>query len=367
MNFTDIQARLTAIRALGISQLDQRQPLLVELLVDIVNHETSNGDDTCSDYGLNHQDYWMTLNALAKDAGFTMLGNGHFSAAYSHDMLPERIIKVGFKKEDSGAAYVAFCRMHQGKSGIPNIHAVARHAGCYTVVMDKLEPCDRNDEWHDECADIARNFVHGGCGYDAEDYGESVQGLIETCQSIYTFFKGIASFDMHSGNIMFGKDGTPYITDPVSFSHDREREEGFALDPEELLVEIEAALQDKLIERCRYRKAKCDPQGTFRQNRKASMKRRRASKRNFKKRQEADIQFGKELALNNKQRLRDAERAWVIMGETNWRHMWIINKRDIAAAADEAKAMQWKVADGLAIQAGGRLMIDKWMDAQFIG
>lgn len=237
MNYTDMQARLDVIRNLPICELDKRQPLLVELIADIVNCETSDGDDTDSDWGLERQDYWQTLKIKAKDAGFNLLGNGYFSAAFKHELLPGRVIKVGFKKEDSGAAYVAFCRMHQGRVGIPNVYHVARHAGCYTVVLDELEPCQRreNDE-HDHYADLALYVVE--CDDVPEEHHEKDLAFIETCQMIHKFFHGIASFDMHSGNIMFTKDGKPVITDPVSFSADRDREP-FSLEPEDLLAEIE--------------------------------------------------------------------------------------------------------------------------------
>ena len=169
MNYTDIQARLEAIKALSINDLDKRMPMLVQLAADLVNHETNDGKLTDSDYGLARQDYWVSLQCIMIDAGFTMLGNGHFSAAYAHDMLPGKVIKVGFKKEDSGAAYVAFCRMHQGRDGIPNVYHVERHAGCYTVVLDKLVPCERwKNEDHEWFADTAREAIESE-GVDFKD------------------------------------------------------------------------------------------------------------------------------------------------------------------------------------------------------
>uniref|UniRef100_A0AAU8ECE4 Serine-threonine kinase n=1 Tax=Klebsiella phage vB_Kpn15-P2 TaxID=3230843 RepID=A0AAU8ECE4_9VIRU len=268
MNYTDMQARLDTIRNLSICELDKRQSLLVALIADIVNCETSDGDDTDSSCGLESQDYWQTLKIKAKDAGFNLLGNGHFSAAFKHELLPGKVIKVGFKKEDSGAAYVAFCRMHQGRVGIPNVYHVARHAGCYTVVLDELEPCQsRENETHEHYADLANYFVeNSGAELGDVDGAEKELPFVETCQMINKFFHGIASFDMHSGNIMFTKDGKPVITDPVSFSHDRERE-SFSLEPEELLAEIEQIAHNKMIERCKRNKAKRDRNGTFQRNR----------------------------------------------------------------------------------------------------
>jgi hypothetical protein len=334
MNYTDMQARLDTIRNLSICELDKRQPLLVALIADIVNCETSDGDDTDSDWGLERQDYWQTLKIKAKDAGFNLLGNGHFSAAFKHELLPGRVIKVGFKKEDSGAAYVAFCRMHQGRVGIPNVYHVARHAGCYTVVLDELEPCQRreNDE-HDHYADLAYYFVEGEC--DPEDYSEGDQPFIETCQMIRKFFYGIASFDMHSGNIMFTKDGKPVITDPVSFSADRDRE-SFSLEPEDLLAEIEQIAHDKMIERCKRNKAKRDPNGELRIARRKANKERRA-------RRKAHARWRKERERINAEAL----------------------KFDLAKV--EKRVLAWQVGPGLAIQQGKPLPIDNYLQGRLMG
>lgn len=332
MNYTDMQERLDVIRNLPICELYKRQPLLVALIADIVNYETSDGDDTNSDWGLECQDYWQTLKIKAKDAGFNLLGNGHFSAAFKHELLPGRVIKVGFKKEDSGAAYVAFCRMHQGRVGIPNVYHVARHAGCYTVVLDELEPCNRrSNHLHDRYADLAYYFVEGEP--DPEDYAEGDQPFIETCQMIRKFFYGIASFDMHSGNIMFTKDGKPVITDPVSFSADREP---FSLEPEDLLAEIEQIAHAKMIERCKRNKAKRDRDSTLcrarRANNKARRNRAKAFARRWKEREKRDAEILKE-----------------------------------GLAKIEERVLAWQVGPGLAIQQGKPLPIDNYLQGRLMG
>ena len=333
MNYTDMQARLDVIRNLPICELDKRQPLLVALIADIVNCETSDGDDTDSDCGLESQDYWHTLRLKALDAGFSLLGNGHFSAAFKHALLPGKVIKVGFKKEDSGAAYVAFCRMHQGRVGIPNVYHVARHAGCYTVVLDELEPCRRSNNGHDRFADLAYCFVEGEP--DPDDYSEGDQPFIETCQMIRKFFYGIASFDMHSGNIMFTKDGKPVITDPVSFSADRDREP-FSLEPEELLAEIEKVVNAKMIERCKRNKAKRDPNGELRIARRKANKARRA-------RRKAHARWRKERERINAEAL----------------------EYDLAKI--EERVLAWQVGPGLAIQQGKPLPIDNYLQGRLMG
>lgn len=334
MNYTDMQERLDAIRNLPICELDKRQPLLVALIADIVNYETSDGDDTDSDWGLERQDYWQTLKIKAKDAGFNLLGNGHFSAAFKHELLPGRVIKVGFKKEDSGAAYVAFCRMHQGRVGIPNVYHVARHAGCYTVVLDELEPCQRreNDE-HDHYANLAYDVVE--CDYAPEERHENDLPFIETCQMIRKFFYGIASFDMHSGNIMFTKDGKPVITDPVSFSADRDREP-FSLEPEDLIAEIEQIAHDKMIERCKRNKAKRDRDSTLCRDRRANNKARRNRAKAFARRRK-------------EREKRDAE----------------ILKEGLAKIGE--RVLAWQVGPGLAIQQGKPLPIDNYLQGRLMG
>ena len=337
MNYTDMQERLDVIRNLPICELDKRQPLLVALIADIVNYETSDGGDTDSDWGLERQDYWQTLKIKAKDAGFNLLGNGHFSAAFKHELLPGRVIKVGFKKEDSGAAYVAFCRMHQGRVGIPNVYHVARHAGCYTVVLDELEPCKRSsNHLHDHYADLAYYFVeNSGAELGDVDGAEKELPFVETCQMIHKFFYGIASFDMHSGNIMFTKDGKPVITDPVSFSADRDREP-FSLEPEDLLAEIEKIAHDKMIERCKRNKAKRDRDSTLCRDRRANNKARRNRAKAFARRRK-------------EREKRDAE----------------ILKEGLAKI--EERVLAWQVGPGLAIQQGKPLPIDNYLQGRLMG
>lgn len=366
MNYTDIQARLAIIKSLPISELDKRQPLLVELAADIVNGETCDGNDTDGSNSLEYQDWWHTLGALMRDAGFHMLGNGHFSAAYSHELLPGRVIKVGFKKEDSGAAYTAFCRMHQGRAGIPNVYHVARHAGCYTVVLDALNECaPHGNKVHDWYADIAREVIEWNSGaYDFRTGWE--REFVETCKLIREFFHGIASFDMHSGNIMFDDNDVPYITDPVSFSHDREREDGFPLDPDALIAEVEAISNERIIERCRNRKAKCDPNGTYWVNKKANMKHRKRNRKLRAKVAERDrLHF---MAIRRERGVieRNERRAEMLMGPA-WHDFWLRNGNSTIRKIDQVNGLKWQLGDHLAIQAGLPLNIDKVLDAQLMG
>lgn len=304
--YETIRTRLETIRNLPICELNQRQTMLVALIADIVNYETEDGQLTAAkgNYGLELQDWWNTMACMMKDAGFNRLGNGHFSAAYEHALLPGKVIKVGFKKEDSGAAYVAFCRMHQGQAGIPVVHDVQRHAGCYTVVMDKLLPIDglsykrrehmelealweyidsavytSDKNWHEH----VKLCKEQGCWPEFSEYDLAV---IETCRKIHKFFYGIASFDMHRGNAMMDANGHLVIIDPVSFTaEDSPIRKCDAIDPDALIAEIELLAEQQVIEKAKRRKAMRNPESTQRHILKQRNKHKRYCKKLAKKRE----------------------------------------------------------------------------------
>lgn len=359
MNITNIMNAIDAIKALPICELDKRQGMLIDLLVEMVNSETCNGELTELDQALEFQDWWTTLKYLTADAGYKMLGNGHFSAAYSHPLLPNRVIKVGFKKEDSGAAYTAFCRMYQGRAGIPNVYDVQRHAGCYTVVLDALNDCERydNDE-HYKYAEIAGDIidyesdVHDGLtGWDGE--------FVETCKLIRKFFEGIASFDMHSGNIMFDDDDVPYITDPVSFSQ-KKGGGSFSIDLEELIKEVEEVARQKEIDRARERKARHV----------GRLEARRFKRRNRKARKVHQAKHKRMIAawrMAERQERRNHERAVDVLGRTDNDMLWVNMFAGDFKALEERIAAHWCKADRMAIANGLPLNIDKKLDAMLMG
>lgn len=359
MNITDIMNAIDAIKALPICELDKRQGMLIDLLVEMVNSETCDGEITELNHALEDQDWWTTLKCLTADAGFKMLGNGHFSAAYSHPLLPNRVIKVGFKKEDSGATYTAFCRMYQGRAGIPNVYDVQRHAGCYTVVLDALNDCDRDDnDEHYKYAGIASDIIdyksdaHDGLtGWDGE--------FVETCKLIRKFFEGIASFDMHSGNIMFSDDDTPFITDPVSFSQKKDGG-AFSIDPEELIKEVEEVARQREIDRAVDRKRRHEER----------LVRRKLKRRNRKACKAHQAKHKRMVAawrMAERQERRNHEVAVDVLGRTNNAMLWVNMVAGDFKALEERIAAHWVQADRMAIANGLPLNIDKKLDAMLMG
>lgn len=378
--YAAIQDTLNTIRNLPICELSKRQPMLIDLLVSLVDSETSQGEGTSSGSALEYQDWWHTLSSLTADAGFTRLGNGHFSAAYSHEMLPGKVIKVGFKKEDSGAAYVAFCRMHQGRAGIPVIHDVQRHPSCYTVVMDKLSPLGDEDA-RDEAGmsnlwwlvpQAVQSSDKGWEGWKSsmpEEYGALNQHeleTIETCRMIHKFFYGIASFDMHSGNAMVNSKGQLVITDPVSYTEKGgplERCEN-VIDPEALLAEIEQQVMKQAIERAKRRKAMRDPNSTERAVKRARGRRwKRLLKRKAKVLKEERlleakrVQEGREMEAF--QVRNGTERLWQVVANNSFEKaqgiLHIENRKHV-------EVDNWAIAQGLQV-----LRMDKVLQARFIG
>lgn len=369
MTFTEAQAALEAIRNLPIERLNERQPMLVALAAAIVNAETQDGELTQAkgNWGLESMDYWQTLAERMRDVGFVRLGNGHFSAAYEHALLPGKVIKVGFKKEDSGAAYAAFCRMNQGREGIPTVYDIQRHTGCYTVVLDYLTPL--NDWCYGESDKIRHHFqaaqeiIQEDCFDTAEEYPIS-EGFIETCKDIRKFFLGIASFDCHSGNMIKDQMGRLIITDPVSFSADDKLKPGeFHCDPDELIAEIEALRAQEAIDRCKARKARRDPKGTFQVARKARVKwRRKASKR-----AKRDAKVLAKMRMDANQNRRDEPRARMVWGDKHWRNAWMHHNNLNFAELERRAAAAMMMHDEVRIQWGKPLHIDAYLDRRLQG
>lgn len=373
MTYTEATNRLASILNLPICELDKRQPMLVELIADVVNLETENGDLTAEEFNkpLNNMPYWVTLDERLEDLGFTLLGNGHFSAAYSHAALPGKVIKVGFKKEDAGAAYAAFCRMNQGREGIPTVYDIQRHASCYTVVLDHLEALA---DWAEgEPAHIAYHYhavraviERGDNKY--YDYPVSAE-FIRTCIDIREFFKGIASFDCHSGNMMKDSKGNLVITDPVSFSCEELDSDEFLCDPDELIAEIAAAKVKGVIDRCRARKAKRDPNGAFRKEQRAKRKDMKEAMRAIHKRRND----GKKRRMQRKQEQRNELKAKMVLGYTHWKDILDDHRRRFdgtgfialeAQAAARAREEDFRRIRG---NLGAPLLIDDYLDKKLQG
>jgi len=134
---------------------------LINTVTNLVNDWSYDGKATDQTKPPKAQRYWMGLERSLKSAGFVVLGAGFFSVVLRHVDLHEKVLKVGLKKEDSAAAYTAWCRINQGRAGVPAVYETKRTAGCYVVVLDELFPIDTDNlkEWRGFRAAAAG--VHG--------------------------------------------------------------------------------------------------------------------------------------------------------------------------------------------------------------
>lgn len=160
---------------------------------------------------------WRAFLERVNAAGFTLLGCGYFSAVFQHKSNPGLAFKFGFKKEDSGAAYAAWCRANKGRAAVPNVHMITRRSAGYVVVMDKYEPY-----WS---APTSRPVARELDDFKSVIYRRH-EGRHEhltpaqyaTVMDIRNFFEGMARFDLHSDNVMYDpRTDQLIITDPVSF------------------------------------------------------------------------------------------------------------------------------------------------------
>lgn len=183
----------------------------------------------------NMRSYNLLVAELARQ-GYELLGNGHFAAVFTHPNI-EGVVKLGFKKEDSGAAYAAFCRSHKGVKHLPEIYDIKRFKSFYAVLMPQYMPIETGyqygwplDELEKEHLIHARRALSNGADRGCHDVFKSI---VKTASLIGGHFRGVASFDLHSDNMMKRSDGTMIITDPVSFTaedYEEEKEESWIMD-----------------------------------------------------------------------------------------------------------------------------------------
>lgn len=164
----------------------------------------------------------MAASFFATDAlvgDFTVLGAGHFAAAFRAPRLSGLVIKVGFKKEDSGAAYAAWCRGNADLQGVPAVFVIKAYPDCYMVCMPEYLPLPY-DCWGYSLGKAVEDVLRGGDTTSAFAAYPILQPLAGTALAIREWFTGLATFDVHADNIMLDKFLNIVITDPVSFTQE---------------------------------------------------------------------------------------------------------------------------------------------------
>lgn len=201
--------------------------------------------------------------AVARDMlELKLIGSGHFAGVF-RIANTETVLKIGFKLDDAGAAYAAYCRANPSKH-VPEIKALRRFHNCYMVVMPLYETtkeahlcCEMSDKLYLQVQyEAAHNAVENGCDtFDADDlinytlvhqkWYEPVKGLVTNgmaqyntarymlnmmsdAMRIHNYFTGSVWFDLHGDNVMWVNDSSApggyriIITDPMIWTCDKE-------------------------------------------------------------------------------------------------------------------------------------------------
>lgn len=163
---------------------------------------------------IKDQPVLKALVAFFESEGWELSGTGYFSAVFTQGDLA---LKVGLKREDSGATYAAWCRANQNLPGVPKIHRIEKFANCYVVLTSRCYPIDGQlltptvlfERKH------LRDVIKGRVAPDG------TSPIAVTVALIRDFFDGVAEFDLNNGNIMVDGAGEYVITDPVSYDYPR--------------------------------------------------------------------------------------------------------------------------------------------------
>jgi hypothetical protein len=157
---------------------------------------------------------------LMRRSGWTFCGSGYYSAAFYRNGLA---MKIGFKPEDSGLMYAAWCRANQRRAGVPIVHKLLSKGLCYAVLMDRLEAIagelSPGDPMYDPQLAAEVDSVKETINLGIDGWGRHMD-LCRTAIDIREFFSDIANFDIHEANVMLDRYGNVVITDPVSFVGD---------------------------------------------------------------------------------------------------------------------------------------------------
>lgn len=167
---------------------------------------------------INKQDILAPLIDEMAEHDWEYAGSGFFSAVFIKGGLA---LKIGFKVNDTGAMYAAWCRSHEGTPGVPKVYSLTKFSGCYVVLTRRYEALDKDKldpkdpyfirEMAEEF-DCIKSAINTGTTYGSDQFD-----TVQTAVSIREFFDGVVDWDLHAGNVMIdSENGELVITDPIS-------------------------------------------------------------------------------------------------------------------------------------------------------
>lgn len=169
----------------------------------------------------SEQPIYGPLVRMLSLAGWTVSGSGFFSVVFYKGGLALKISLRG--SGDAAMDYLDWCKGHQGKPGIPTLHAMNQMDYTYTVLMDRLESIEHklNPESVSYCCFMDAEYQDAKA---ALNQGVAPEGFPSgaTALAIRDEFKGRGRFDLHKANVMADRDGKFVITDPLGRSQERD-------------------------------------------------------------------------------------------------------------------------------------------------
>jgi len=154
-------------------------------------------------------------------AGYRTIGAGYFSKVLARDG-DDHVVKVARKPD----GYLAFARLCERSSNphLPRVR-VTHEAECwYECEIERLHAFESRDEADDWAWTMTSYIAQRGfrwnqsrwCRVDARERKlprKLRKGLNKICWSVLHDW----TLDLHGANVMCRADGTPVVTDPVSF------------------------------------------------------------------------------------------------------------------------------------------------------
>lgn len=159
----------------------------------------------------------VLADALYVD-GWEMLGAGCFGLVMKHADYPELAFKFSHKPADAYMQYAMWARDNAGLSPhLPVVHDIYKCDDFVLFALDELVRISHVQYEDMQLVELERAARSG----DWPEYGvdEELEELVALSIRIGEFFRGVATVDLHSDNVMrCPKTWRIIITDPVSFT-----------------------------------------------------------------------------------------------------------------------------------------------------
>lgn len=194
---------------------------LAEHLVGLAESICGGEHDSSDEYA-QHTGAGREFLQRAQDAGFVLLGDGYFSMVFKHVEQPGFAFKYSLKNQDMGLHYAAWCRSNPGKH-VPQVQYLRKAKAGYCVVMPIYEAYDHRDprqqaQYTAICNGLVRDKKL------TEDYEQGLYdaggwlalSAAKVAFAIGKYFRGLATVDMHPGNVLVDRYGQLVITDPLA-------------------------------------------------------------------------------------------------------------------------------------------------------